>query len=188
MHSTARDRSPAQQRSCPHCSKSRISHEKRKKGWQVPSLLLLHVLADFSTSCSLEPLPSALLMPWGSPTTPSSWRASLCNQFPSDFLAELCRENVGFLAFCPSPSPADERELFMHENTQFASKLPLPSISNPSKRGDFAILCFDWLLMCYSPAREAALTFQLARKGYFGAVNCKKMLNYPSSKSTWVPS
>lgn len=116
---------------------------KKKKGWQVPSLLLLHVLADFSTSCSLEPLPSALLMPWGSPTTPSSWRASLCNQFPSDFLAELCRKNVGFLAFCPSLSPADERELFMHENTQFASKLPLPSISNPSKRGDFAILCFD---------------------------------------------
>lgn len=32
-----------------------------------------------------------------------------------------------------------------------------------------------------------ALTFHLARKGYFGAVNCKKMLNYPSSKSHGSP-
>lgn len=52
MHSTARDRSPAQQRSCPHCIKSRISHGKKKRlassqpaaascpGWFFHELLL----------------------------------------------------------------------------------------------------------------------------------------------------
>lgn len=37
------------------------------------------------------------------------------------------------------------------------------------------------------PYLWAALTFQLARKGHFGAVNFKKMLNYPSSNSHGSP-
>lgn len=51
-------------------------------------------------------------------------------------------KNVGFLAFCPFPSPADERELLMHKNIQFAFKLPLPSISSPQ---NVVILQF-WVL------------------------------------------
>lgn len=100
----------------------------KKKGWEVPNLLLLHVLADFSTSCSLELL-SVSLMPWGSPTTLTSWRASLCKQFPSDFLAELCRKKCGiFWLFALFPA------LLTRENSSCTkiSSLHLSFLSLPS--------------------------------------------------------
>lgn len=137
--------------------------KKKKKSWEVPNLLLLHVLADFSTRCSLELL---------------SVTDALGISHHSDFLESQSLEAVSkwFLGWIMQEKMWDFwlfalfPALLTRENSSCTkiSSLLLSFLSLPSpvpKTWWFYNSEFWLMADVLQPYLWAALTFQLARKG-----------------------